>query len=78
MKRVSLKQVVQRCVREPNFFRALLRDPEKALARARLQISGKDLRKLKRLTRDKSAMKDFAVYGKLMRKYVHTPQGILW
>jgi len=81
MKRVSLKQVANRCVKDPKFFRALLRGPQSALVRARMPISAKDLKKMKKLIADKGAMKDFAIYSKLIRKYTRTPrtpQGILW
>ena len=78
MKRVSLKQVVNKCIQEPAFFRALLKNADRTLLRSEIQISAKDLRKLKRLSSDKKAMKDFVIYASLVRKYDHTPQGILW
>jgi hypothetical protein len=77
-KRVSLKQVVKKCTWEPAFFRSLLRDPKKALARAKMHLSAKEMRKLRRLTADRKAMKDFRTFISLVRKYAHTPQGILW
>jgi len=78
MKRVSLKLVANKCIKDPSFFRALLRDPQRALERARLKLSAKDLRHLKRLLSDKTAMKDFVKYSKLIRKYTRTPQGFIW
>jgi len=78
MKRVSLKHVADRCVKDPAFFRALLRNPGKALENVRMHISARDVKKLKRLTADKKAMKDFTVYSRIVRKYTRSPQGILW
>ncbi len=78
MKRVSLKQVVQKCVWEPAFFRKLLKNPGGSLDRAGMQLSAKDLRKLKKLMADKKSMRDFEKYSRLVRKYAQTPQGLLW
>jgi hypothetical protein len=78
MKRVSLKQVVEKCIWEPAFFRALLRDSKKTLTRARMHISARDQRRLRRLMADKKAMKDFVTYGSLIRKYGRSGHGILW
>jgi hypothetical protein len=78
MKSVSLKQIVDKCIQEPAFFRALLKNPEKTLLRHKMQISTKDLEKLKELSADKKAMKDFPIYASLVRKYARTSQGILW
>lgn len=78
MKTVSLKQLVNKCIKDPTFFRALLRNPQKALDNARLHITAREMKKVKRLIADKRAMKDFAIYSKLIRKYTRTPQGILW
>jgi len=77
MKRVSLKQIVQRCIKDPKFFRALLRNPQRALVRARMQIPGKDLRKLEKLIAQKGVRKDFEIYIKLVRKYLRL-QRIIW
>lgn len=78
MKTVSLNQVVHKCVMEPRFFRALLRNPQRELVHAGLHITARDMKKLKRRIAEKGAMKDFAIYSKIIRKYTHTPQGILW
>ncbi len=78
MKKVSLKQLVDKCIQEPAFFKALLKNPEKTLLDSKLEISSEDLETMRELSADKKAMKDFAVYSSLIRKYARTPQGILW
>jgi hypothetical protein len=78
MKSVSMKQVVDKCIQEPAFFRGMLKNPERTLLRSEIQVSAKDLKKLKKLSSNKKAMKDFTIYASLVRKYAHTPQGILW
>ena len=78
MKRVTLKHVVNSCVLDPKFFRALLKNPQKALDLARLQITAKDMKKLQKLGADRSAMKDFVIYSTLVRKYRRFHKDLLW
>lgn len=83
MKKVSLKQVVNKCIKDPKFYRALRGNPEKALAHDRMHLTARDLKKLQRLTAKKGAMDDFDIYVKLIKKYAQSkyaraPQGILW
>ena len=78
MKRVSLKHVANVCILKPAFFRALLRNPERALLHHKMHITKKELRRLKRLMSNRQAMNDFVRYSKLFRKYAQTPYGLLW
>ncbi len=78
MKRVTLKHVVNCCVEDPKFFRALLKNPQKALDLSRLQITAKDMKKLQKLGADKRAMKDFEIYSALVRKYRRFHKDLLW
>jgi hypothetical protein len=49
MARRTLRQVKEKAFREAKFWKALRRNPEGALSKARIELSAADLRKLKRM-----------------------------
>lgn len=52
MRRVTLGDVVRKCFRQKEFFEKLVRNPKSALRNAKIELSPRDMRKLKNRLRN--------------------------
>ena len=78
MAKASFKRVVQRAFENEKFHKALMRNVENALKKAKITLSRSDLRKLKSLLRKRSVAKDFKHYKRIHKQYrLKKPLGVI-
>lgn len=65
----SFNRVVRRAFENDKFHKALMKNAENALKKARIQLSKVDLRKLKSLLSKRSVAKDFKHYKRIHSQY---------
>lgn len=58
MRRVTLGDVVRKCFRQKEFFEKLVRNPKSALRNAKIELSPRDMRKLKNRLRNRDIKVD--------------------
>ena len=80
MAKSKLVKVVHRAFHDDKFHTALVRNPARAIEKARIKLSKADMKKLKTLLRRRSVINDFKHYKRLHNEYrIKKPTlGVLW